>query len=143
MADYSHINSLQLKKVRPPLNKPIRPKHSAYTHKKCFLQIKLFANENINLTGCVTNITCCFSRVDITFKAINKACIIEKILFNPNIILQKIEFGNGIALTMKAPLNIIWNKCLCVNENEIYEIGFALYLNEAQRRMWDGFYNCI
>ncbi len=143
MTTYSHSNSLQLKQVIPSANEHIRPRHGEYTHKKCFLQIKFFANENISLIGYATDISCNFTRLDITFKAINKDRIIEKFLFNPNIIPQQLEFGNGIALKIKAPLDIIWNKYLCVNKNEIYEIGFALYLSEEQRQIWAGFFNNI
>jgi hypothetical protein len=73
----------------------------------------------------------------------NKDRLMDKILFNPNTTLELIEIGEKNPLRLKAPLDIIWNKYTCLNENEIYEIGFALNLTPEQKQEWEEFYDRV
>ncbi len=109
--------------------------------KKCNLPIKFIASDNLSIVGYVANISCYGVKVDITFKTKNNNRIMDKILFNPNVTLEAVEIGDKNPLRISGHVDIIWNKYLCVNENQVYEIGFAFNLNQEQKQLWDAFYN--
>jgi hypothetical protein len=82
-------------------------------------------------------------RLETTFKTSDKNHLVYKILSNPDVSLKFIEIGDKNPLVFKAPLDIMWNKYTCFNNNKTYEIGFALYLNQEQQRIWNEFYSEI
>jgi hypothetical protein len=111
--------------------------------KKCHFPIKLIASDSLSVVGYVANINCYGVKVDITFKTKSNNRIMDKILFNPNVALEAVEIGDKNPLKFIAPIDIIWNKYLCTNENQVYEMGFRFNLNEEQKQLWDTFYNEI
>ncbi len=111
--------------------------------KKCKLPIKFTAGGDLTIIGFVADISCYGLKVDITFKAKNNDRRVDKLLFNPDVTLEMVEIGDKNPLRINAPLDIIWNKYICVNDNQIYEIGFAFNLNENQQQLWKEFYSSL
>ncbi len=109
--------------------------------KKYNIPIKLIPRKRISLNGNILNINCYGLKVELSFKSTAPGLMLDAIFAAPRITLEFANMGDKINVAL--PANNKWKSARCDNGEMIYDVGFALNLNEKQQQDWRKLYDLL